>query len=189
MEDNEIVFLIKEGSNSKVFQYLYKHFPMVRKMILSKGGKKEDAEDVFQEALIILSKKVKKEDFVLTAKLSTFLYGICALLWKEELKKRQKMEYVDMNIEMDRASEESIMEAIGGEEQVKLAEKVIGGLGDRCQEILTLYYISSMKLKDIAERMGYSSENTAKNQKYKCLETAKNILRELKSKMNRIPVL
>jgi hypothetical protein len=28
--------------------------------------------------------------------------------------------------------------------------------------------------------MGYTSENTAKNQKYKCLEGAKNKLKELK---------
>jgi hypothetical protein len=37
-----------------------------------------------------------------------------------------------------------------------------------------------MKLKNIALKMGYSNEATAKNQKYKCLEAAKNRLRELK---------
>ncbi len=189
MEDNQIVSLIKEGQNSKVFQYLYKHFPMVRSMILSKGGKKEDAEDIYQEALIILFRKVKKTDFILTSKLSTFLYGICVLLWKEELKRRRKLEYVDFNVEMDKAVEDTVTEAILSEDQIKLAEKVVGNLGDRCQELLTLYYIGSMRLKEIAIKMGYSSENTAKNQKYKCLETAKNMLRELKSKLNFLQVL
>ncbi len=183
MEDHKIVSLIQEGLSSKAFQYLYKHFPMVRKMVISKGGKKEDAEDIYQEALIILCRKVKQTDFVLTSKLSTFLYSICALLWKEELKKRQKFEYVDFHIDMDRASEESILETMETEDRMRIAEKVIGSLGERCQELLTLFYMGSMKLKSIADQMGYSSENTAKNQKYKCLEAAKNMLKELKSKM------
>jgi hypothetical protein len=43
-----------------------------------------------------------------------------------------------------------------------------------------------MKLKDIAAKMGYSSENTAKNQKYKCLEAAKNKLKEMKQAIQTI---
>lgn len=188
MEDHQIVSLIKEGSNVKAFQQLYKHFPMMRKMILSKGGKKEDAEDIYQEALIILCKKIRNTDFQLTARLSTFLYGICALLWKEELKRRQKMSYVDFDISMDIISEESFATSIVDEDQLKLAEKVVSSLGERCQELLALFYMGSMKLKDIAEKMGYSSENTAKNQKYKCLEAAKNMLRDMKSKKNFIQI-
>ncbi|WP_315821201.1 hypothetical protein [Paraflavitalea speifideaquila] len=53
-------------------------------------------------------------------------------------------------------------------------------LGERCRELLLLFYNGGLKLKDIAARMGYSSENTAKNQKYKCLEAARNKLKELK---------
>lgn len=70
--------------------------------------------------------------------------------------------------------------AIVQEERAKLAEKVVAELKDRCRELLLLFYEGGLKLKDIATRMGYSSENVAKNQKYKCLEAARNRLKELK---------
>jgi DNA-directed RNA polymerase specialized sigma24 family protein len=67
------------------------------------------------------------------------------------------------------------------ENKYKPAEKVIADLGERCKELLLLFYFESLKLKDIAKKMGYNSENTAKNQKYKCLETAKNRLKALQT--------
>ncbi len=182
MEDQKIVALIKESRNSKAFQELYQNFPMIRKMIITRGGKKEDAEDVFQEALIILCRKVKESNFVLTSKLSTFLYSICLLIWKDELKKRQKMGFVEFNTELDRIDEDGLMEAILKENDHKVAESIVAELGDRCKELLMMFYQGAMKLKMIADKMGYNSEATAKNQKYKCLEAAKNRLKELKSK-------
>ena len=55
-------------------------------MIHSNGGRPQDAEDVFQEALIILVGKIRKSDFKLTAKLSTYLFSVCRFLWKDKRK-------------------------------------------------------------------------------------------------------
>jgi DNA-directed RNA polymerase specialized sigma24 family protein len=62
-----------------------------------------------------------------------------------------------------------------------LAEKVLQELKDRCRELLLLFYQDKLPLRDIALRMGYTSENSTKNQKYKCLEAARNRLKELNS--------
>jgi hypothetical protein len=40
---------------------------MIRKLIRSRGGDQKDAEDIFQEALIILIRKIKSPGFALTA--------------------------------------------------------------------------------------------------------------------------
>jgi len=71
-------------------------------------------------------------------------------------------------------------ELLEKETRAKLAEQVLNELGQRCRELLLLFYKTGLQLKDIASRMGYNSENTVKNQKYKCLEAAKNRLKELK---------
>jgi RNA polymerase sigma factor (sigma-70 family) len=149
-------------------------------MILSKGGKAEDAEDIFQEALIILCRKVKEPGFKLTAQLSTYLFSVCRFLWKDELKKRKPLTPGDFETGFNQ-TEEKEMEVLAEQEQrARLAEKVLNELGERCRELLLLFYNAGLKLKDIASRMGYNSESTAKNQKYKCLEGAKNRLKELK---------
>ena len=179
MEDQKIIDLIKSQKHNKVFTTLYKYFPVVKKMILANGGRSEDAEDIYQEALIVFYKKAGSADFKLTSSINTYLYSISRFMWKDQLKKQQKHSFVE--IEKEQVNETEFITEIEAENQFKLAEKVISELGGRCKELLILFYFHSKKLKDIATKMGYNSENTAKNQKYKCLEAAKNKLKALQT--------
>lgn len=186
MQDQKIIELIRLNRHDQALLALYKNFPAVRKMVRLKGGNDQDAEDVFQEALIILCRKVKETEFVLHAQLSTYLFSVCRFLWKDELKKRHKQTTHDFETGLSAAEEQQWEGWAGEEARIGLAEKVIRELGDRCREVLLLFYNSGMKLKDIAAKMGYSSENTAKNQKYKCLEAARNRLKEMKQAIQTI---
>ena len=179
MEDQKIIDLIKSQKHDKVFTTLYKYFPVVKKMIVANGGRSEDAEDIYQEALIVFYKKASDPDFKLTSSINTYLYSIARFMWMDQFKKQQKQAFVD--IEKEQVNELEFTAAIETENQFKLAEKVISELGERCKELLILFYFQSQKLKDIAKKMGYNSENTAKNQKYKCLEAAKLKLKALQT--------
>jgi RNA polymerase sigma factor (sigma-70 family) len=147
--------------------------------VVTNDGSRSDAEDVFQEALIILVRKIKHPDFKLTARLGTYLFSVCRLVWMDEMKKRKRVATIDFPADMPDIQANEIEDAIGSELNAKLAEKVLAELKDRCRELLLLFYNGRMKLENIAQRMGYSSGNTAKNQKYKCLESARIRLREL----------
>lgn len=183
MNDGEIIEHLKHNRNDKVLIMLYKNLPVIKRMIVANGGNSEDAEDIFQEALVIVCTNVKKTDFVLTSKISTYIYSICRFMWKDELKKRNKMIFSYTDTITDTIDETAIT-AIQREEQFKIAEDVVRSLGDRCKELLELFYSGKMKLKEIAQKMGYSSENTAKNQKYKCIEAAKKNLKEVNSNVS-----
>ena len=180
MYDYKIIELIQSGNPDKALAALYKHFPMIRKMVLSNGGNEQDAEDIFQEALIILCRKMKDPGFHLTALLSTYLYSVSRFIWKDELRKRKPFMHMELDSGFDEMEEKEIGNLVDQENRAKLAEQILGGLGERCRELLFLFYETGLKLKDIASKMGYSSENVAKNQKYKCLEGARNKLKEMK---------
>lgn len=173
MSDQNILEFIRAGKDSAALNSLYRYYPVVRKMIAANDGSRADAEDVFQEALIICIRKIKAPGFKLTAGLNTYLFSVCRLLWMDELKKRKKHVFVDMDPQtgIDQAEIEADITAEG---QAKVAEQVLVKLKDRCRELLLLFYQGQMRLKDIARKMGYSSENTARNQKYKCLEAARD---------------
>jgi RNA polymerase sigma factor (sigma-70 family) len=181
MPDEQIIALIRTNKNDKALRSLYSHFPMILKMIRRYGGTSQDAEDVFQEALIILIRRIRETDFTLTAKASTYLFSVSRFLWKDELKKRMLLIPPDLDSSLlASAQEHELQQAIESENSSRLAEKALNALQDRCRELLILFYEQRLKLKDIAAKMGYSSENTAKNQKYKCLESARQKLKELK---------
>ena len=179
MTDQQIIQLIRNRQTDKALGILYRHFPMIRKLITEMGGTKQDAEDIFQESLIIFCRKARDYNFNLTAQLSTYLYSVCRFLWKDELKKRTQLPASDFESGLSMADEENIRDSVEEDKRIKMAQKILDELGDRCRDLLLLFYKGGLRLKDIASKMGYASEAAAKNQKYKCLENARNKLKEL----------
>ena len=178
MSDQNILEFIRAGRDAAALSRLYRYYPIVQKMISANGGNRTDAEDIFQEALIICIKKFRLPGFQLTASLNTYLFSVCRLLWMDELKKRKKQGLVELDAKAGINLAE-IEADIADEVQSRLAERVLANLKDRCRELLLFFYQGRMKLKDIARKMGYSSENTARNQKYKCLEAARDQVKAL----------
>ena len=180
MDDQRILELIRTRKNDLALNALYRNFPAIRKLVRSRGGSTRDAEDIFQEALIILIHKLKK-DFRLSAQLSTYLYGVCRLLWNEQLRKRRPQVTLDIpsKSELSDAEEADLHAHLQHESRIRLAEQALNELKDRCRELLLVFYHSQLSLKEITAKMGYRSENSTKNQKYKCLEAARTRLKEL----------
>jgi RNA polymerase sigma factor (sigma-70 family) len=174
MDDQSILKLIRAGKNDVALNALYRNYPAIRKMVRARGGSTKDAEDVFQEALIILLRKAADPQFRLTAQLTTYLYGVARFVWNDQLRKRRSPIADDLTHLADYAD---LAGALDDEPRIRLAEQIINNLKDRCRELLLLFYHDHLDLHTIAERMGYSSANTAKNQKYKCLEAARNQLK------------
>ena len=172
MSDEKIMGLFKNGQREKAFKELYKLFPRIQKLILSKGGTKADANDVFQEALIILNRNLEKSDFKLTSSFYTYLYSVSRFVWKDTQKQFSKQELHDLESE-----QVSILDAVLEEQKYRSAEHAFRELGERCQQLLQRFYIKKMTFKAIAELMQFKSEKVAKNQKYKCLQKAKDIYR------------
>ncbi len=184
MNDLKIIQLLREGKRDKAFMRLYKASPMVEKLILSKGGNKQEAEDVFQDALIIFYKKAIQSDFELTSSISTYLYSVSRHLWKDrlnQLKREQANNERKLNTSTD---ENEIHEWIEKENKFLQVEEVLNSIGEKCLKILHLFYYKKLSMKAIARQVDLKSEKVAKNQKYKCLERARQKLVVLQNTPN-----
>jgi len=173
MDDSNIIELLKFGKQNKAFQKLYKNYPQVEKLILSKGGSKEDAKDIFQEALIIFYEKVTNTEFKLTSAIGTYLYSVSRFLWKDELLKRNGKTAVDVSFEFLSEESAEFQLAIEREAKFKQIESVLTQIGDKCLQLLKMFYYEDLSMSVIASKVGLKSDKIAKNQKYKCLERAK----------------
>lgn len=177
MSDQEIIALIREGNREPALKELYKEYPKVRANILSSGGDDEIARQIFHDSLILVMEKVCKPDFELSSKLSTFLYGINRFLWKNELRKRQRnpeLEWKDTLIltadDIDYNEEK--------EEKIKALYQILNQVTDKCKKIFELFYFKKESMAVIAEKLGFTSVNSAKTQKYKCMEKAVKLAKE-----------
>lgn len=171
MKDTEIIQHLQNGNIRKAVKGLYGFLPDIRRMVVSKGGRREDADDIFQETLLVLYRKIRETDFALSSSLKTYALGVAGNLWLQELRKRGRAFNVPL--------EPDLPEDNPDEHRLQLAEKAFMLLGEQCRTILILFYKQRMGMRDIAQRLGFASEQVAKNQKYRCLEKAKSNYAEL----------
>jgi RNA polymerase sigma factor (sigma-70 family) len=144
MSDDKIMVLFKNGQRDKAFSALYKLFPRIEKLIISKGGTNTDAHDVFQEALIILNRNLEKSDFKLTSSFYTYLYSVSRFVWKDTQKQFSKQELQNLQSE-----DVSIFDAVLEEKKYQTAEHAFRELGERCQQLLQQFYLRKMSLKQL----------------------------------------
>ncbi|MBI3136242.1 MAG: sigma-70 family RNA polymerase sigma factor [Bacteroidetes bacterium] len=177
MNEAKIIELITSGKQEKAFKRLYKLYPKMEKHICINSGSKEEALDVFQDALIILHRKISTGIVENSFSCEGYLVTTCKLLWNNELR-RKKVRTGDERGLDKLLHEDDIQNLIEKETQFKTIEKVLLKLGAKCRTILQQFYFNALSMESIAQKFGFKTVDAAKVQKYRCLETARKMALE-----------
>lgn len=153
----------------KDLQALYRKWPEIKRYLKSKGCSAINAEDIFQEALVIFCRKKENPDFLLTVEPFFFVRNTCKLIWYNQARKENKNIHVELNADVQSINDDWF------EKEMKLVriEKALQTLGKQCQEILQLFYGLGWSMLDIAKKTGLRNDKVVKAQKYRCLQKAK----------------
>ncbi|MGI4737086.1 MAG: RNA polymerase sigma factor [Janthinobacterium lividum] len=149
-------------------------FPPVRRYIGRRGGSAQDAQDVFQDALVILYEQATSGTLLLTASASTYLLSVSRNLWHQELRRRARLPHEVLP---------AAWEPAAGEEGEVLADPAfavrdyVEQLGEKCKSLLLSFYYFQQPLTQLAETHGYRSVRSATVQKFKCLEQLRHAVR------------
>ena len=156
--------------DTKVLDFIYENFFHQIKVFISQNrGTEEDAQDIYQDALLIIYQKIIKNNLTLTCSFNTYLYSVCRLLWLKQLehKKLQRMNAEDTGVFIELDS--SIIEIFELNERYKLYQDHFQKLSFSCQKVLELF-LAGIPLKEIADILGFKSDQYAKKRKYQCKE-------------------
>ena len=143
-----------------------KFLPSVTRFIMTKGGNAEDAQDIFQDALLILFEKTRKGDFQIEKKFYSYLMVICRNLWGNRLQRKSFRE-VTLPEQVKLKADDDILSLILKEEEEKLFWSAFEKLGKDCQKILKLFF-QKVKMEKIKEVMGFGSVGYTKKRKHQC---------------------
>jgi RNA polymerase sigma factor (sigma-70 family) len=160
---------IKE-KNSSVLDFVYdNYFYQIKVFITQNNGTDEDAQDVYQDAIIIIYQKLQKEKFSIYCSFSTYLYSVCRLLWLKQLEHRKLrklyLEESEKFIEID----ESYIRFYEINEKYKLYQDHFKRLSYNCQKIMELF-LAGIPLKEISHIMGFKGDQYVKKRKHICKE-------------------
>lgn len=167
--DKEILDNIRLGKDTKVLDYLYRiEAGKVRQMVCKHNGSAQEAKDIFQETMMVFYKYVKTDRFNEQYSIGAFFNTVSRNLWINHLKREnRKIEFTDKEAKLMLLEENMESELIGKEREAQIVA-LFARLGDRCQELLVNTIFHRFTMKEICEKMGYSTEDAAKTKHYKC---------------------
>jgi len=170
----EIIRGIRNNENH-IIHWLYKQIlPFLEAYIGNLGGSAADAKDLFQEAMIIVFQKVRRESFEPKKNIPEYLIGICKKMWFDRLSERQKR----LNFEYLEGKEDGLYDEMFVEpdppvnpQEVKrtLYIRHITALRKECREILYLVR-QGVTPEEISRIFGYSDPKIIYNKKAYCLK-------------------
>lgn len=157
----------------RAFKEFYKlHYGKVAAYVRNNNGSEDEVQDLFQEAVIVLLRYLRKPDFKLNenTQIGTFFFGIAKRMWLLKLR-NSKVKSVELT-NKEQFQEDEITEKMIFEEKHELIAKHFEDLGEDCQKILTDYYFNKVQLKTIGEQLGYTAAfvRVKKNRCMNCLK-------------------
>jgi RNA polymerase sigma factor (sigma-70 family) len=164
------------NNDQRFLGIVYKrNFQSILHFVLQNNGSEQEAKDIYQEAVMIFYEKLQQENFLLTCQIKTFIYSICRRLWLKRLREKGRLVGKIDDHEEFLIFEEEHTDIEEKEQQFAQMAAALEQLGEPCSTILKDYYIEEYSMQQIAEKMGYTNADNAKNQKYKCLMRLKKI--------------
>lgn len=161
----------------KIIKRLYQeNFVKVKSFVLKNKGQIEDAEDIFQKALMQIAVRYEVEKFEIKSSFEAYLFTVCKNLWRKELN-ASKGKVTEYNFqELDDESDAIAKSALEQKRWELFTEKLFEIAG-RCKELLNLYF-ADVSYPEIVTSLDYGSEAVARQAVYKCKERLKALIRK-----------
>ncbi|MFZ9755107.1 MAG: RNA polymerase sigma factor [Bacteroidia bacterium] len=172
--DQQMVARIQMGDKEALVELYRQYNAMVSQLVLGMGGSADDVDDVFQETLVALWENMRKQEFVLSSKLSTYLYSIAKNQCMRLLDKRKRIQNEDPLSHTRKAEVDSPDKRM----DESLIRKALQHLGDLCRSILIMYYYDGFDMKNIAKAHHFTNANVAKSKKYQCLKQLEGMVKK-----------
>ena len=175
--DARILDGIRRGDEGALVKLYHSNRRPVASFVLGNSGTADDAEDMLQEALVILWERVRSGRFEYAARLETFIYATVRRLWLRRLARRRREIPGAADPETTAETDTNPLEAIIEAEEAREVRDALDRLGEPCRTLLILFYWEEASMEEIASRLGFANAETAKSKKYQCKKALEQILR------------
>ncbi len=169
MQDSDYFIKGILDSDEKVITKIYTlFFNKVLKFVIQNNGQKEDAEDVFQKALLQISARIKTKRLeTIHSTFEAYLFTACKNLWRRELNKNKRSRVTNDGVIELESDESDMASALLEQERWELFREKLEKLSGNCKKVLMLF-LKKTPYSKIVEQMSYTSETVARQRVFKC---------------------
>jgi RNA polymerase sigma factor (sigma-70 family) len=161
--------------DSKTYQWIYNSWYISVKMYVKKNsGYENDAQDLFQNALLDLYLNIKTGKYKDERPMKSYFMMICQYKWLNHLRKNKRKKTVELQTQ-DLEAEDYMEAILFKEELLNLLEQYLAKMTDSCKAMLNAYYFEKKSLAIIAEKNNWTL-NFAKKKNYQCRQKLKQVI-------------
>lgn len=177
--DLKIIESIRKDDNDRVLAYLYdKPLKKIRQHIIKNNGSVEEANDIFQDTVMVLYYQVKQDKYNSNHDLDGFLFTIAKNLWINKVKRDKRVQYTDTIVDDAHSDFNDHLKELIVKERSAAMRRVFDKLDEKCRKILQFTIYDKLSMKEISVKMGYSNENVAKSNHYRCKQYLSKLVQE-----------
>lgn len=170
-KNRQIIDGIITGDQKILMSFYKKNFHYVKKHILQNKGTIEDAQDVFQDALLLIYRKLRSGEIEIQSSIHSYFIGICNNLWRNQLRKQQILGYKEILVEKIEDQTVSVIDTMSQEDQQNIYQKHKTKLCTNSRQLLGLFF-EGKSMRNIAGITGYTEGYARKK---KCIVKEKLI--------------
>lgn len=188
MTDSQLQFGIMHN-DERAWRHIYQEMrfgfaSILLKSFANSNIRTEDIEDIFQESLVVLMRKVKDGSFVATrdGAIFSYLVEIGSRLTQNFLrKKRALISDKAVTISLNRHKEEETSISVDEKQQTQdeFLDRVFDLLPSNCKSLLKYFYWEHKPMDEIASILGMRNADSTKTKKSKCMNKFKAIAAQL----------
>ncbi|WP_109299193.1 RNA polymerase sigma factor [Aquimarina sp. AU474] len=159
-KDQVLIAGIIDGDQRILTRFYRENIRYIQGYILRNYGNSEDVEDIFQDALVVLYQKLRSGLLEIKVPITTYFYGICKNLWRNRLRKKQRLILDDEESRFEGVND-TIMNDIENQEREHLYRKHFQKLSIDNKKLLQLFF-EGRSMKEISNITGYTEGYTRK---------------------------
>ena len=139
---------------------------------------KADVIDVYQDAIIALRDNVVLGKIeTLNSSLRTYLFSIGKFMIFKKINEYKSTEALTKDVKViSKEIQFFDFNSKGIDPKQQRVNLCLGQLGEKCQQVLKLFYYDGLTLEEIQQHLGYDNYNVVKSQKSRCLKSLKDLI-------------
>ncbi|MEZ4911848.1 MAG: sigma-70 family RNA polymerase sigma factor [Saprospiraceae bacterium] len=138
---------------------------------MKNSGQEYDANEIFQDAIVIFFKKAMEPDFAITHTANSYILGIAKNIFYKQFK--TKMLHLKPENEFDIVE----IEEHDDKDILDIVKKILNHTTETCRQVL-IYWSQNYKMAEIASLMSYKSEMMARKKKHECIQKLSKFLKD-----------
>ena len=133
------------------------------------GGSREDAEEIWNSSLVTLVSGIQQAQYAQRGALRAYWYGICKGLSSNFFRNKGFRQLVPTEDEhhLDTPNWETPAHLLLTDEMKGALMQALSKLSEKCRDLLLLWS-QSFSMAEIAGKLGYADEDSAKNRRRNC---------------------